>query len=411
MILYNSRVPKVVYNVNLGGKMKKILFVVHTMQMGGAEKVMLNLLKKINKQKYSVTILALVNDGTYVEQLKEIEGIKYKYLFNAYFKKSRNNKQSKYYKISNNIMKLIWKYYILGIKYFPKQLYKKVIKEKYDIEVAFLEGKVSKFIANSYNQESKKIAWIHTDINNVTKNQVFKNIEEEKKTYKSFDKIICVSEEVKKRFTEKTGITNNLYVQVNPINTEEILEKAKEDITDKLNNNGIIVSTVGRLVKEKGYDRLLKVHNKLIKEGIKHTLWIIGDGEERKKLEAYIKENNLSHTVNLVGYTDNPYKYVQKSDIFVCSSRIEGLSSALIEATVLEKPIVTTKCPGIKEILGEDGQTAIIVPNTESGLYRGLKTILKDENLRNKLSQNIKNRSNIFNIDNVILQIENILDE
>ncbi len=391
--------------------MKKILFVVHTMQMGGAEKVMLNLLKKINKQKYSVTILALVNDGTYVEQLKEIEGIKYKYLFNAYFKKSRNNKESKFYKISNNIMKLIWKFYIMGIKYFPKQLYKKVIKEKYDIEVAFLEGKVSKFVANSYNKESKKIAWIHTDINNITKNQVFKNIEEEKKVYKSFNKIICVSEEVKKRFTEKTGITNNLYVQVNPINTEEILEKAKENITDKLNHNGIIVSTVGRLVKEKGYDRLLKVHNKLIKEGIKHTLWIIGDGDERKKLETYIKEHNLSHTVNLIGYTDNPYKYVQKSDIFVCSSRIEGLSSALIEATVLEKPIVTTKCPGIKEILGEDGQTAIIVPNTESGIYRGLKTILKDENLRKKLSQNIKNRSNIFNIDNVILQIENILDE
>lgn len=231
--------------------MKKLLFVVHTMQMGGAEKVLLNLLKRIDKQKYSITVFALVNDGIYIEELKKIDGIKYKYLFNAYFKKSRNNKKSKFYKISNKIMGFIWKFYILAIKYFPQYLYKKSIKEKYDVEIAFLEGKVSKFVANSTNSDSKKIAWIHTDINNVGKINNFRNIQEEKETYSRFNKIICVSEEVKNRFTHKTGITNNLYVQVNPINSIEVLEKSNDEIVKNLNSNGLIVSTVGRLVNAK----------------------------------------------------------------------------------------------------------------------------------------------------------------
>lgn len=391
--------------------MKKLLFVVHTLQVGGAERVLINLLKNLDKEKYSITVLAIVNDGAYIKELEKIENIEYKYIFNAFFKNSRNNKKSKFYKISRKIMDLIWKIYILLLKYCSSMLYKMAIKEKYDVEIAFLEGKVSKFVANSNNTESKKIAWIHTDINNVSGINPFKNLEDEKNCYKKFDKIICVSEEVKVRFSNKTGITDNIYVQVNPIDCKKILQNSNEEITKKLNYNGLVLCTVGRLVKEKGYDRLLEVHKRLIDEQIIHTLWIIGDGEERSKLEDYININNLQETVNLVGYTNNPHKYVKKSDIFVCSSRIEGLSSALLEATVLEKVIITTNCPGIKEIFGEELQTAMVVKNDTEDLYEGIKEILTNSALRRKLSRNIKERSHIFNIDNAIIEIEKILDE
>lgn len=391
--------------------MKKLLFVVHTLQVGGAERVLLNLLENLNKEKYDITVLAIVNDGIYVDEVKKIEGVKYKYVFDSYFKKSRGNKKSKFYKITRKIMNMIWKIFILQIKNFPKVLYKKAVKEKYDVEIAFLEGKISKFVANSTNPNSQKIAWIHTDINNVSGINIFKNIEEEKQCYNRFDKIVCVSEEVKNRFIEKTKITENIYVQINPINSKKILEKSQEPIVKKLNNKGLIVSTVGRLVKVKGYDRLLEIHKRLIEEGILHTLWIVGEGEERGKLEAYIKDNKLEETVNLVGYTQNPYKYVKNSDIFVCSSRIEGLSSALLEATILEKAIVTTNCPGTKEIFGENGKTAIIVNNTTEDLYEGMKLILTNFKLRERLKERIKTRTKLLDIDNVIKQIEKILDE
>ena len=391
--------------------MKKVLFVVHTLQIGGAEKVLLNILKNINKQKYDITVLAIVNDGMYIEELKKIEGVKYKYLFNSYFKKQRENKNSKFYNLTNAIMNLIWKGYLLLLRFFPKELYEKAIKEEYDIEIAFLEGKISKFVSNSNKEKSKKIAWIHTDINNVPKIKIFKNIEEEKECYNKFNKIVCVSEEVKNRFVERIGRTENVIVQINPIDSIEIVKKTTEPIKEELNNKGLIVSTVGRLVKEKGYDRLLEIHKRLIEEGVLHTIWFIGDGIERKKLENYVSTNNLKDTVSFVGYSNNPYKYVKNSDVFVCSSRIEGLSSALIEATILEKAIVSTECPGTKEILGENGQVAIIVPNDTEELYKGLKQVLTNTKLRERLKEKIKTRSKMLDINNVIKQIEKILDE
>ncbi len=391
--------------------MKKILFAVHTLQVGGAEKVLINLLKNINKNKYDITVLSIVNDGLYIQDINNIEGVKYKYIFNTFFKNIRQNKQAKFHKTCIKLMDILWKLYIIIIKYIPKLLYKISIKEEYDIEISFLEGKVSKFIANSKNKKSKKITWIHTDINNVSKINIFKNIKDEIETYKKFDKIICVSKDVKNKFIQKTGIKENLYVQVNPVNSKEILQKSNENITEKLNQNGYIVCSVGRLVKEKGFDRLLEVHTKLIQNNIVHTLWIIGEGKERKQLEKYIKNNHLEQTVNLIGYSDNPYKYLKKADIFVCSSRIEGLSSALLEATILEKVIVSTNCPGTEEILGKSGEHSMIVDNNTDSLYEGLKTVLTNSNIRNKFKNNIQQRSKTFNIDTVIKNIEKLIDE
>lgn len=391
--------------------MKKILFVVHTLQVGGAERVLINLLKKLDKTKFEITVFAIVNDGVYIEEVKNIEGIQYKYLFNTFFKNSRKDSKNKFHKLSKRVMDIIWKFYILLIKYIPKMLYKIGVKEKYDIEVAFLEGKVSKFVSNSTNKNSKKIAWIHTDINNVNGIDIFKNRKEETKSYERFSKIICVSEDVKERFSEKTGIKKNIYVQLNPICSDEILEKSNETIQEDLNHYGYVVCSVGRLVKEKGFDRLLEVHNRLIQENIIHTIWIVGEGIEREKLQQYIQNNHLEDTVNLIGYSQNPYKYVKKSDIFVCSSRFEGLSSALIEATVLGKVIISTKCPGTNEIVGNDGQAALVVENNTEALYEGMKKILTDPILRDKYRKNIKLRAKVFNIDNVIMQIEEILEK
>ena len=189
--------------------MKKLLFVVHTLQVGGAERVLINLLKRIDKSKYDITLLSVVNDGIYIDEIKKIEGVKYKYIFDTFFKKSREDDKSKNHKICKKIMGYIWKIYILLMKYFPRMLYKNSVKEKYDVEIAFLEGKIAKIVSNSTNKDSKKIVWIHTDINNVSGINIFKNIEEERECYKKFDKIICVSEHVKKRFSQKTGIKEN----------------------------------------------------------------------------------------------------------------------------------------------------------------------------------------------------------
>ena len=388
---------------------KKLLFVVHTLQIGGAEKILVNILKYISKRKYEITVLALVDDGVLVDEVTNIEGVTYKYVFKSYFKKARANKKSKFHKIATNIMSSIWKRYLKKMKYNSRELYEKYVDEKYDVEIAFLEGKVSKFVSCSTNKESRKIAWIHTDINTGT-NPIFIDDEDEKRCYNTFDKIACVSREVRNRFIQKTGRSNNVLVQINPVDCLDILDKAKEEFTIKKNNDVPVVCTVGRLVQVKGYDRLLEVHKRLIDEGVMHELWIVGDGVERKKLEDYIKKNKLEKSARLMGYSNNPYKYVKNADIFVCASRIEGLSTVIVEATILEKVIVSTDCPGAKEILGDDNECGLVVENDAVGIYEGLKAVLTDNSLMEKLQTNIKKRSELFNLRNSIGQIEDIID-
>jgi len=389
---------------------KKLLIAVHTLQLGGVEKIVVNLLKRMDKQKYDITLLSIVDDGIFKKDVMNIPGIKYKYFFKGYFKRSRNDINSKFYKISTRMMNIIWKWYLFLIKYFPKYLYKKNIKEVYDIEIAFMEGKVAKIIANSNNKNSKKVAWIHTDIENISRKNMFVSLDEEIDCYKKFNKIVCVSTDVKFHFCHKTGITENVVVQLNPINIKEILEKSKEPIKEKMIHNGIIICAVGRLAFEKGYDRLLKVHRKLLREHINNTIWIVGEGLERAILEEYIKDNKLEESVQLVGYTQNPYKYLKEADIFVCSSRIEGLSSTVIEAAVLDKPIITTLCSGMRDILGDDNTNALIVPNHTYNLYKGLKKLVLDENLRKVFQENIKNTTQKFDINTVISSIDKLLD-
>lgn len=389
---------------------KKLLIAVHTLQLGGVEKIVVNLLKRMDKQKYDITLLSIVDDGIFKKDVMNIPGIKYKYFFKGYFKRSRNDINSKFYKISTRMMNIIWKWYLFLIKYFPKYLYKKNIKEVYDIEIAFMEGKVAKIIANSNNKNSKKVAWIHTDIENISRKNMFVSLDEEIDCYKKFNKIVCVSTDVKFHFCHKTGITENVVVQLNPINIKEILEKSKEPIKEKMIHNGIIICAVGRLAFEKGYDRLLKVHRKLLREHINNTIWIVGEGLERARLEEYIKDNKLEESVQLVGYTQNPYKYLKEADIFVCSSRIEGLSSTVIEAAVLDKPIITTLCSGMRDILGDDNTNALIVPNHTYNLYKGLKKLVLDENLRKVFQENIKNTTQKFDINTVISSIDKLLD-
>lgn len=389
---------------------KKLLIAVHTLQLGGVEKIVVNLLKRMDKQKYDITLLSIVDDGIFKKDVMNIPGIKYKYFFKGYFKRSRNDINSKFYKISTRMMNIIWKWYLFLIKYFPKYLYKKNIKEVYDIEIAFMEGKVAKIIANSNNKNSKKVAWIHTDIENISRKNMFVSLDEEIDCYKKFNKIVCVSTDVKFHFCHKTGITENVVVQLNPINIKEILEKSKETIKEKMIHNGIIICAVGRLAFEKGYDRLLKVHRKLLREHINNTIWIVGEGLERARLEEYVKDNKLEESVQLVGYTQNPYKYLKEADIFVCSSRIEGLSSTVIEAAVLDKPIITTLCSGMRDILGDDNTNAFIVPNHTYNLYKGLKNLILDENLRKVFQENIKNTTQKFDINTVISSIDKLLD-
>ena len=238
-----------------------------------------------------------------------------------------------------------------------------------------------------------------------------KNRNNEKNTYQNFNYIIAVLKIVKEQFIKKfTFDENKVVIKYNPINDKEIKQKAEESIETIKNKESFLMCTVGRLAKQKGYDRLVKIAKKLADDGINYELWIIGVGPDDEKLKKYVKDNQLETKVKFLGYQRNPYKYIKKADLFVCSSRAEGYSTVVSEACILGIPTITTNCSGMEEILGKESEYGKIVKNEEEALYKGIYEIITDKELYENYKRKIAQKSAfVQNLLQTVKQIEEIL--
>lgn len=290
------------------------------------------------------------------------------------------------------------------------KVYQKYIKDTYDVEIAFVEGFVTKLIANSTNKDSKKYAWIHTDmIKNDHADANYESFAEHKKAYSTFDMVFAVSGYVKEVFVEKFGneFSKKTKIQYNPVDSQEIEKSAKASINDQY-KKAVKFIAIGRFVEAKGFDRLVSSANKLQKEGYEFEVWILGQGEGKKDIEQYIKENQMQDYFKLKGFKENPYPYIQAADALICSSRAEGFSTVATEALILNKPIFTTDCSGMKELFGEY-QCGIICENSEDGIYDMLHKVLEQADFSSYIDQ-CKIRAKDFTIEKRMSEIEGVLN-
>lgn len=377
--------------------MKKILIMNNNLSGGGAERILQTLLDHLDYRKYDITLYSVVRDN--IETYNS--NIKYRYIFN---RENHHRLNHLMVKIENKIKLII---YNKSVPLF----YKMFVKGKYDIEIAFIEGDSTKIISGSNNKKSKKYAWVHVDLSAIHwTNIVYSDLAEERKCYLSYDKIFCVSEEVKASMNKMFGLKNNVYIQHNPIDEKKILELS-EVIDKKIERNKAMnFITVGRLVYQKGYDRLLKAVLRLSREGHEFTLTILGEGVEKEKYLEYVKRNKLDKYVRFLGFINNPYPYMKNANAFICSSRTEGYSTVICEAIILGIPVISTDCSGTSEILGKSG-CGLIEENSEEGIYRGMKYILENPDELVRMKSETYKRKEIFTIENRMNEIEAILDE
>lgn len=368
--------------------MRKILFFIPNLMHGGAEKVLVNLVNNLDKNKYDITLQTIFDVGVNKQYLNK--DINYKYVFKKLFRGS------------TTLFKL----------FSPEFLYKKLIKDRYDIVISYLEGPTARIVSGC-PFDSKKVSWIHIEMNDNSKFALgFKNVEESKKCYSKFDKIICVSNTVKQIFLDTSKLDkDNVEVLYNTNETEQILIKSKEEVDDITFSDEIVnVCSVGKITGTKGYDRLARVHKRLLEEGLNHHIYILGIGEDEDKINKYLEENNLQDTYTLVGFRDNPYKYVSKCDLFVCSSLREGFSTAVTESLVVGTPVVSTLCSGAQELLGYNNEYGLVVENSEEGIYQGLKELLTNKDKLNYYKEKAKERGNLFSKEKTIAKVEEMLD-
>ena len=368
---------------------KKILFLIESFAGGGVEKVFIDLINNMDISKYDITVMSIWDYGVRKKDLRK--DVRYKSIF-------------------PNIKGISRVFHNFVEKSDGRLLYKLGIREKYDIEIAFIEGRATKIIGASSNPNSKKIAWVHVDLSNGHwTNKVFKNsILLEKDCYKKFNDIVCVSNSVKEGFKKLFGNDfENIHVKYNPIIASEVIKKSHEEITDivKPKDKKLLV-TSGRLNSQKGFDNLLEACNKLNKDGLDYELWILGEGWGRPQLEDLIIKYNLNN-VKLLGFKENPYKYIKQGDLFICSSRNEGFSLVIAEAMILGLPVISTNCSGPNELLNF-GEYGFMVENKKDSLYKGLKEILNDEEKLKYYIEKSKERINFFYYRDRISDIEKL---
>ncbi len=362
--------------------MIKILFFIETLKGGGAEKVLCDLVNHMDQKTFDITVQTVWPKDPAV-QLDP--GVRYKCMY------SKKDKLNQYrYRFEAAV----------GLAYALH------IKDDYDIECAYLEMGSTKIMAQSDNKKAAKLAWVHCDLMQAIKNKdAF--YEKTSKWYSKYDHVVCVSEQAKNSFDEIFHDQFDSVIIHNVVNDERIrtrsLEAEPEYDPDRFN-----VLTVGRLSREKNFLRLLKAHKRLKAEGLDHDLWIIGEGAERERLEQYITENSLQDTVHMPGYRNNPYPYIKNADLLVCSSNYEGYSTFITEGVILGRPIVTTECSGMREILG-DSEYGLITDNSDEAFYEGLKQMLKDSSVRESYAARAEKRGADFSTASLVKETEDYL--
>lgn len=369
--------------------MKKVLFLIHDLGRGGAEKVLVNLVNNMDKNKFDITVMALFGGGVNEQLLAP--HIRYQKIF------------PKEFPGNSHLMKL----------FTPKQLHQWFIKEKYDVEVSYLEGPSARVIAGCPDEGAKLVSWIHVEQHTMKQLAVsFRNEKEAIACYNRFDQTICVSEFVKNDFCKILDFQRPIRVLYNTVESDVIREKAQELIQSILSDDSKIkLIAVGTLKQSKGYARLLQIIKRLYEEHYPIHLYILGLGPMKEEIEKIIDTNQLQEVVTLLGYQTNPYAYVAKSDLFVCASFAEGFSTAVTESLIVGTPVVTVEVSGMKELLGENNEYGIVTENNEEALYEGIKKMLDEPRLRETYQEKAKERGKTFSTENTVRAVEEMLLE
>lgn len=382
---------------------KKILIRIGSLRHGGAEKVLVTLLKNLPKDKYEIDLLLNLYSGKYLADVPDWINI-------LYLNKGEMITTNRIQDIPKKAYRVL---YQKLLKKFPKILYSKILKnKKYDVEFAAIHGMRDE-ILNSPIKSSKKIVWIHNDLR---KTHFHNYTDEEIRKFFGFDKIMVISEHIEKDFQNlaKNEDEKSRIVRIyNPLDTEEIIEKSEEKTTNCFvphnDKSEPTFVSVGTVFPQKGFDRLLKVHKKLLDEGFKHHIQIIGDGYDFENIKNLKTELGVDVTAEMLGFTENPYPFFKSADFYILSSRYEGFPTVLFEAITLKKNIIATDVSGVKEML-KDGKLGLIVENSEEGIYEGMKKALTNSESFQQYQENLKEYKMPFNLENSVNKIMEIID-
>ncbi len=367
---------------------QKILFIIPSLEEGGAERVLINMLNKFDYERFEVDLCVVVNRGIYFGEVPA--QVKVITLFNNEF----------ICKVFNG----------LHVRFNINLLYKWIansrINNKYDIGISFLDSAYTDILFFLKRKVSVKITWVHSSYKTYLNFGKFYKGAYKKRIianrYSKLDSIVFVSNDSKREFEEIFGHFHSMKVIYNMIDAKGVKEKSLVPLPVPFDNKIINIVALGVLLPVKGYDKLIRAASLLKDDGFNFKIRILGNGDLEDELNKLIKDLMVEDVVELLGFQYNPFPYLKQSDVFVMTSVSEGLPTAMIEAMILGLPTVVTDCSGCREIVGS-GEFGIMTSQSDIGIYQGLKAAISNPSRLSYFRKKSLERASVFD-DSLILQ-------
>jgi glycosyltransferase involved in cell wall biosynthesis len=370
--------------------MKKVFFVISTLEGGGAERVMLNVLKHIDLNKFKPTLVLFERKGELLAELpREIQveilkGKKSRYGLQwlIFFRLASLLKKEK----PDAVVSFMWYPNLISLlaKLLSRTQCKVIVSERYSLSFS-REGRFTEFLRRC------AIRFF----------------------YPGACALIVNSGAMAREFTGMYRFPEDKVVVIhNPLDIGRVRSLGTDGVGHPwYGEPAPVITAVGRLTPQKGFSYLLKAVRILLSEGTDCRLAILGRGPEEEQLRNLASDLGIEDSVAFLGFQENPYKYLARSSVFVLSSLYEGFPNALLEAVALGIPSAATRCPTGPEEIITDGVDGILVPPAdEKALADAIKRLLLDKDLRDRLSRAGKKRAESFGAEKIVREYENLIE-
>jgi glycosyltransferase involved in cell wall biosynthesis len=375
---------------------KKLLFVIPSLDAGGAEKSLVNLLNTLDFSKVEVDLFLFKHNGLFLNLVpKEVSILPLNKEYQLFSKNLGASIIALFlsfkivllinrilFAINNKIYKNNAIAEQQGWKYLKKSFTK--LPKKYDTAIGFLE-KSSIYFSIDLVNATNKIGFIHNDYNKLGLNKKF-----DQNYFQKLHKIVTVSQECAVILQQEFSNQASKVVVMHNIVSGKLIHKMAQEPIDFKENNTII--SVGRLHPQKGFDLAIESAKILRDKEINFCWYVIGEGQERQKLEQLIANYELQNHFKFLGLKQNPYPYIRQATVYAQTSRYEGKSIAIDEAMILHKPIVVTNFSTAKDQIIDNYNGLIAEMNPES-IAVAICKLLLDKELAEKLIFNLKNEN------------------
>ncbi len=324
---------------------RRILIIQESLKVGGAEKVLIDILNQFDYEKYQVDLLLLYKKGVHIVNV------------NPNVTVLNVNVEKKPF-----IERVLFRIKPLLDIYQRRRIKSALCGREYDVIVSFLEGDAAKSHSLISSMSPRNITWVHTNMETNAWDKIYwKSHAQKQSFYESMDKVVCVSYDAEKSLGLTLGDKCRTIVINNIIDRDAILRKASEYEVEK---RKFTIVHVGRMVPVKRQDLILDAALLLKQRGFDVEFWIVGDGVLRAELEKKSGNMGLCDTVKFMGYQANPYPYIKSSDLFLLTSDAEGDPLVIKESLCLGTPCVSTNVGYVSELL-RDGLGIICEHNPD----------------------------------------------